>query len=277
MRPFVVDALNRWFGTELFSYLVPNYIVLLAVAVFCGTLVARRRARRRGLDTDAVYGLALWGLPAALAGGRLAHVIVSPSSYESVLQVLDPLRGDSLAFGGFIGAAAAMVSYLLLRRLDVWRYLDCIVCGVGLGNAITRLGCFLDGCDFGAVTASWLGVAFPRGSPAFEAQLQAGLLSPDAAASLPVHPVQLYLAAKGLVLAVLAAVWSGSARARPGEAFCAYWVAYAVLRIGIETLRGDEARGFVGPLSTSQVIAIPVFVISAAGLYLRHRARSDGG
>jgi phosphatidylglycerol:prolipoprotein diacylglycerol transferase len=277
MRPRVVEALNRWSGTGVFTYLVPNYFILLAVAFLAGTLFAVRRARRMGLDPDPVYGLALWGLPMALVGGRLAHVIQSPATYGgSILAVLDPLRGDSLAYGGFIGATVTIAAYLLLRRVEVWRYLDCAIPGVGVGNAITRAGCFLDGCDFGKVTGCWLGVAFPRGSLPFEAQVAQGLIPPAAPQSLPVHPVELYLVLKGLVLAAIAVRWADSSRAEPGEAFCLYWMAYAVARFSLEFLRGDADRGFVGPFSTSQAISIVVLLLAGAGFFLRWRQRPPG-
>jgi phosphatidylglycerol---prolipoprotein diacylglyceryl transferase len=274
MRPYFVELLNRLFGTEVFTYLVPNYAIMLSLGALAGTLWAARRARRMGLDPDVVYGLALWGFPAALLGGRLMSLLYASEAYGgSILAFFDPLIGDSVAYGGFIAGTATVIVYLFYRRVEIWRYLDCAVPGVGLGTFFTRLGCFLDGDDFGSVTSSPLAVSFPAGSFAYLAHVDMGLLSPSSPHSLPVHPVQLYLAVNGLILAAAAAYWSRRGNAAAGEAFSLYWLLYSVTRFGIEFLRGDLSRGFLGPLSTSQITSIPIALLCALLLWHRFKNR----
>ena len=41
-----------------------------------------------------------------------------------------------------------------------------------------------------------------------------------------------------------------------------YLILYSIGRFLLEFLRGDNERGYIGPLSTSQLIAIPVFTIT---------------
>ena len=278
MRPWLVDLLNGWSGTRLFTYLVPNYLIMLGMAAVLGTVVAARRARRAGLEADVIYGAGLWSMPAALIGARLFHVVLAPEEYGgSVLAALDPIRGDSLAYGGFLAGATATIAYFAWRRVPLWPYLDCAAVGAGIGTAVTRIGCFLDGCDFGRLGDFALAVCFPPGSPAHAAHAALGILPPGAAASLPVHPVQLYLVGKGLVCAGIAAAWMRLPRVAPGEAFAVFWMSFACARFAIEFFRGDASRGFIGPLSTSQALSIPVFLAAAAVLASRMRRRSPGG
>ena len=272
MRPYLADILNRAFGTGVFTYLLPNYLILLCAGALVGTVYAARRARARGLNPEVFYGLVLWALPAALLGGRVMGFLYAPESYGgSLLALLDPLRGDSAAYGGFIGGTLAGVGYLLARRVEVWRFLDCAGPPLGVATAFTRVGCFLDGCDFGSPTASALGVCFPAGSPAHAEQVSQGLIAPGALFSLPVHPVQLYLALNGLLLAAVTAWWSRRRTRPPGEAFLGYWALYAVARSGLELLRGDAERKFLGPLSTSQAVSIPVVLLAVGLIGLRRR------
>src|SRR5262245_25695731 len=106
MRPWLVDQLNAFFGTRLFTYVVPNYFILISLSAFLGGIIAVQRSRKRGLDPDACYGLALWGIPAALILSRLLHVLQDPALYGgSLLAMLDPLQGDATAYGGFVGGA----------------------------------------------------------------------------------------------------------------------------------------------------------------------------
>jgi prolipoprotein diacylglyceryltransferase len=111
------------------------------------------------------------------------------------------------------------------------------------------------------------------GSPAFSQQRMEGLLGPDAVRSLPVHPTQLYESAIGLLL-LLMLLLVRRYRRFSGQMFVAFTMGYAVLRYGVERLRADEQRGSLGPLSTSQIIAIATFLAGAAGLawiYARYR------
>ena len=277
MRPFLVDRLNQLFGTEAFSYLVPNYTIVLSATLVLCSLFAGRLARRRGLDAQHVYGAALWALPAGLLGARLLHVAYAHESYRgSLLAFLDPLQGDSVGYGGALAAAVAGLAYFRLRRLDPRPYLDVFAPAIGLAMFGGRLGCFADGCDFGAVTDGPLGVRFPPYSPASLEQAQSGWLDHAGLPSLPVHPAQLYLAVNGLVLALVVLAWQGRARdAVPGRAFALFWLLYACTRFGWELIRGDASRGFIGPLSTSQAISIPVALAALCLWWQTGRKRSN--
>jgi phosphatidylglycerol:prolipoprotein diacylglycerol transferase len=128
---------------------------------------------------------------------------------------------------------------------------------VGLG----RLGCFLGGCCFGAPTSVPWGVVFPPGSEA----------GPH-----PVHPTQLYESAFGwLLLAWM--LWREPRRAFKGELLVVGAVAYSLERFITEFFRGDAERGIHAGLGTSQIISIPVFVVSVGvWVYLRKHGTPPG-
>lgn len=109
---------------------------------------------------------------------------------------------------------------------------------------------------------------YPPGSIPFRAQLHAGVIAPDAAFSLPVHPVQLYLSLNGLVVFVLLS-WIGKRyKPRSGVLFLLFWVFYSLGRFFLEYFRGDTSRGFVGPFSTGQFMSLMIFTLSMAGIYV---------
>jgi prolipoprotein diacylglyceryltransferase len=53
-------------------------------------------------------------------------------------------------------------------------------------------------------------------------------------------------------------------------------VGYGVLRSLIELLRGDASRGHVGPLSTSQLLALVTVTLTVAMWRLHARSGPDG-
>lgn len=273
MRPYFVHLLNSSFGTELFTYIIPNGVMMIGLGALAGTLWAARRAQRLGLEAEVVYGLAVWAAAAGFAGARLMSLVYAPELYgESPLSFFDPLIGDNAAYGGLMAGATASWLYLIRRRIASLPYLDCIAPGVGIIYFIGRMGCFLDGDDFGSATECSLAVRFPRASPAHIVQVDMGLLDRSSQESLPVHPVQIYMGFGGLAVASAGVAWSRRKSTAPGEVFVVCWLIYACARFAVEFLRGDADRGFVGPLSTSQAISIPVALLSlCALLYLRTR------
>jgi phosphatidylglycerol:prolipoprotein diacylglycerol transferase len=82
-------------------------------------------------------------------------------------------------------------------------------------------------------------VSFPAGSPAYYQHLTAGLLSPTADRSLPVHPVQLYEMSASLALFGIMLMVDGWLR-RWGESFLLFGFGYSVIRFAIEWFRADN-------------------------------------
>ena len=107
-------------------------------------------------------------------------------------------------------------------------------------------------------------VAFPRGSPAWYEQLNAGLIASTAPQSLPVLPTQLFEAAANLALFVV--LFFVFRRFRRGTT-ALYLIGYALIRFGMEVLRGDP-RAAIGPFSISQTISLALLV---AGVLLSWR------
>jgi prolipoprotein diacylglyceryltransferase len=80
-------------------------------------------------------------------------------------------------------------------------------------------------------------------------------LSPDAAWSLPVHPTQIYEMLVGVGLFGLLMLLR-RVRKFSGEVFLGWVLGYGILRTIIEIFRGDDDRGNVGSISTSQFVGI---------------------
>jgi prolipoprotein diacylglyceryltransferase len=119
-------------------------------------------------------------------------------------------------------------------------------------------------------TAPAWGVRFPPGSLAALEHARRGFV-PHGAASLPVHPTELYEVAVGLIAAVLSAIRVLRGR-RDGRAFATFLATYAIGRFAIEFLRGDQDRGQALGLSTAQWVSV---AIVAALITTRARRRRD--
>jgi hypothetical protein len=126
------------------------------------------------------------------------------------------------------------------------------------------------GCDYGKVSSLPWAVRFPAGSPAWRDHVRAGLIPADRAASLPVHPTQLYEAMLGLVIVVIA-IYAARRRRKDGQLFVIAAASYAIGRLIIEALRGDAGRGIHAGLSSGQIFSMLVLLAIAARFVVANR------
>ncbi len=265
------------------------YGFLLGLAVVVGWNLSIVLAARDGLDGARVaWGAGVIALLAIL-GSRALHLIVNPAEWARPAVWLD-LRGGIVAYGGFLGGTLG--AYLAFARTEAGflGYADVLSPGVALGIGLTRIGCFLNGCDFGAPTARAWAVRFPRDrvlgpglpmewSPAWRqhflsgASLSGERVTAASSWSLPVHPTQLYESGLGLGLFVLLLALRRR-RPFPGVVFLALAAGYGLGRAAIETFRDDAMRGLVLGLPTSQFLGLATAALAIlVAITLRGRPR----
>jgi phosphatidylglycerol:prolipoprotein diacylglycerol transferase len=261
---------------EVAGYPVAAYGTALLLAFVAGITVATRRARAQGLDADRVLDCSMLILVSSIVGARLfwvvTHLGVFHGPQASWLDAVNPFQGGGFSRGGLSmlgGVVLALVSsfaFFAYRRLPVWPHVDVIMPSVPLGEGITRIGCFLNGCCFGRVcTAPW-GVRFPEGSPA-------ALLFPGAA----VHPTQIYASLLGFASFALL-VWLARRRPPPGVVFFASLVLVGGYRIALDFVRYYESEVIVlraagMDITINQVISLVLVLAGVVGVAVRGRRR----
>jgi phosphatidylglycerol:prolipoprotein diacylglycerol transferase len=185
------------------------------------------------------------------------------------LVVLKVWRGGLAYYGGFIFAAAFGLWYGRKHRLGMWKVADLASPWIAFGLAITRVGCFLNGCCYGKVSNVPWAVRFPQDSIVQRAQVDAHLIAATDPA-LPVHPTQLYLAALNLLTFFVLYYWVRPRKRFNGELFAWLLILKGVFRSFVEIWRDDERGVLFGWLSTSQMLSVPLVLL---GVYLLWRSR----
>lgn len=254
-----------------------SYGVMLGISFVVGWYIAGWLARRDNLPPDRIARCYVVTAVWSIVGARVLYFVANFDRLESPITFFKVWEGGLVAYGGFIGGLVASTVYCRLNRVPLLAWADCAVPGLATGLAFTRVGCFLYGCDYGRTSEVAWAMRFPQNAPVWQHQVRHGLIDSDAATSLPVHPTQLYESLFGLSLFGLTMLVRRYRRFS-GEAFLAFFVTYGVVRSYFETLRVDEQRGGLGPLSTSQIIGLTSIILTAAGyLYLWRRWKRDPG
>jgi phosphatidylglycerol:prolipoprotein diacylglycerol transferase len=285
MLPILFTLKTPWGVQPIYSY-----GVLLGVSLIAGyRLVVRMAARLDQSREDLVGNAYLVAAICGVIGARLLYVFENRDLLEdSGSRWFDITSGGVTAYGGFLGGLLGAAVYLRVKRASLAAFADACMPALALGTVLTRIGCYLYGCDFGSVLGAsapeWLKSlgTFPRwqydelhvyGSPAWLHHVDRYGLSRESAASLPVHPTQLYEALAGVVLLVLA-IGLVRRRAFAGQVALIVAMSYGVFRFLIEYLRDDPERAYAFGFSSAQLISLAL-VPGCAVAYsvLRGRAR----
>ena len=241
---------------EIGSLPIRSYGVLLATAFLASIALGRRDAPRIGVAPDDMTDLGFWIILSAIVGARVFYVVFySWDAFRTnPLVFFQVWNGGLVYYGGLLGAMTGSALFLRVRRLPLLGVMDLAAPAIAFGQGIGRLGCFLNGCCYGAVCTLPIGVTFPPPAP-----------------DHPVHPTQLYEAIAQFTWALL--LWSVRTRVRrPGGMISLYLVSYAVTRFLLEYVRGDGNPVYGLGLTLSQWVS--VLVVAGVGILWAVRGRS---
>jgi phosphatidylglycerol:prolipoprotein diacylglycerol transferase len=254
---------------ELFSIFgVPfhAYRTLLALAFLICTLLAVRESQKRNEGFILPPQAGAWGLLGALLGAKIFWALqyAPPSQWWRAMLLWE---GGLVFYGGLIGGVVVLYAYFRRQRIPFMPAADIMAPYLALGEAITRVGCFLNGCCWGAATHVPWAVSFPPGCAAYAAHIEEGRINPGDPHTLPVHPTQLYMVG-GLALAFVLLKLVLSRKTFPGQVVAAYLFLYGVVRFTVEVFRGDSGRPLLH-MTLSQLISLALVVAALAILALR--------
>jgi phosphatidylglycerol:prolipoprotein diacylglycerol transferase len=284
MHPVLFEIPAPWGAQPIYAY-----GTLLGISLMVGWQIIMLLGRQSGMSASTLADVYLTAALSGVIGARLLYVATNSEEFSSIWQTFDLRTGGLVAYGGLLGGFGGAFVHLRLKRASLLAFADCAAPAIAAGLCLTRVGCYLYGCDFGTRLSSsaprwlarlgtfprWSGIegASLRGSPAFLHHVNTYGLARDADFSLPVHPVQLYEAILGLLLAALC-LWIFQRRAFVGQVLLVFLLGYGIARYFLEYLRDDPERGEAFGFSTSQLISL--LLIPAAGVaysLLRKRAR----
>jgi len=287
MNPNIINA-----GGFVLSW--HGFFTFVAVAV--GVFQVARWAKRAGIDTEAVYAVAVWCVVGGIIGARTVHVIDRWDYYgQNPGQILAVWQGGIGLWGailfGFLGGAAYIGGRRLLARIysgqtmgwfkklmgekiaqgylngvmwarfkdfSIGRLADVTAPAMLIAQTIGRIGDIINGEHTAQATGLPWGFVYSHPlSPSFQ---QWGLNGSQ--------PVIAYEMLWNMV--VLFVIWKLRDRlAPPGMLFTLYLMLYALGRFFIQFLRMDKVW-FAG-LQEAHVIALAVLLVTVP--LLAYKAR----
>lgn len=176
------------------DFSVPAFGIMAVTGYFVAMFFITKEAKRKKINPVLIQSLTMWIIVGMLVGARTWYVIENWYQFSpNFISIFKLWEGGMVFYGGFIGGFLGGVLFTKVAKLPLSEIMDITAPGIAIAIAIGRIGCFLNGCCYGKVTDSCIGVSFPSRwlPPAYLDQVQKGLISPEAQQSLPVIPTQL--------------------------------------------------------------------------------------
>ena len=273
----VIFNLPDWFPL-LGGEAITSFGVFMLFAFLTGGYVIRAGLREMGEDPDKAWDLVFMGVVGGIVGAKLYYVLLNYERLASDPAGLLLSRGGLVWYGGFLLATALVIWEIRRQKLSLPKSADIIAPALALAYAVGRMGCFLVGDDWGRPTDSWLGIAFPRGTPATSVDNieRLGVAVDPALVEkygqiVPVHPTQLYEV--GLSTLIFFLLWKIRGDGRAAGWLFMLWLAVAgVERFLVEVLRAKDDR-FFGALTLAQLISLAIIATGIAGMTRVRRER----
>lgn len=243
------------------------YGIIIASAILLAAWLGTAEARRRGENPETGWSMLLWVIAGGVIGARIYHVIHQWDFYAANPSLIPQVWNGGLGIPGAVaGGALALWVYTRVRGLPTGRWLDIFVMAVPLGQAVGRLGNFVNQELYGPPTTLPWGIPIDAAHRVPEwANLN---LFPEATTRF--HPLFAYEAILSL-LTLGAILWISrrfAHRLYDGDMLLIFIMFYGVVRSYLETFRVQN--WVIAGIPTATWLGIGGLVLAGGFLWLRH-------
>ena len=223
-----------------------GYGLMIAIGALSAYITSEYRAKKRGMQYELIFNLFIWALVGGILGAKLLYYITQMKEIIADPSLLLDISHGFVVYGGIIGGIFSGYLYIRKHKLNFLEYFDLVMPSIALAQGFGRLGCVLAGCCYGNETDSAFHIIFNESD-----------FAPNNVPLIPTQPISSALDFLNFFVLLLIAKRTKA----KGQVAGFYLTFYSAGRFILEFFRGDLERGAIGPLSTSQFIAIFLFLI----------------
>lgn len=229
---------------EIFGIEIMWYGIIISIGVVAALILANILAKKKGLNFENIVDAFLVVFPVSIITARLYYVIFEIESYHSFIDVINIRNGGMAIHGGVIGALISGYLFARYRKINFLEYVDVIMPGVILAQAIGRWGNFMNQeAHGGEVTKEFISI-FPE-------FIQRGMYINGAY----YHPTFLYESIWNLLVCIVLVLLVLKKKEKDnGIVLAGYGILYSIGRFFIEGLRTDSLMVF--GLRTAQIVSL---------------------
>jgi phosphatidylglycerol:prolipoprotein diacylglycerol transferase len=255
-------------------FLITWHGVFTTIGIAVAVVLAAYFGTRRGVLEDDIYNVALWAVPAGIIGARALFVLEHLSSFRHNFGGIFALNEGGISiYGGLIVGALAGWGYAYVKKLPMRRIADAAAMGMIMGQAIGRIGDFINGEHWAKPTQLPWGFCYVNPKA-----LVYGPPYPDNSCGPPpfythgVHPVAGLYEPLLLLIVFGVCLYLRQVLKRDGYVFWVFVLAYSAIRFGLSALRTNEQmvhwHGLT--LTVPQILAVVAAAVAVFAIYYIH-------
>lgn len=254
-------------GFQIGPLYLGSYAICAVIGIFAAFPISIIRYKKFTGDDISLIFVCLFGAIGVFVGMHLLFGITNiqywgqltfANGVKHFIDQIASIFGGSVFYGGLIGGVIAGGISIKVQKLPADIATDCLAPAIAMFHGFARIGCFMGGCCYGV---EWEhGITFTNSLV-------------KSANGVPRVPIQLFEAGFEFLLAGLLWFLLLKAPKMRGKLLALYLLIYPIGRFILEFWRGDEYRGFIFGLSTSQFISILVFIGSMFFFILKANPR----
>ncbi len=235
------------------------YALIIVTGFILGTLFVAHNAKKKGIKTEYIWDIALYGLVFGIIGARIYYCIFDFDTIKDNFWKIFAIHEGGLAiYGAIIGAIITAFVYCRVKKLDVLQIFDLACQGLFIGQAIGRWGNFVNAEVYGLKTSLAWGMSINGSSP--------------------VHPLFLYESLWNVLGLLLVLAFCKKIKTN-GLIFFFYIAWYSFGRFFLEGMRETEfILKVTENVGISQVVAIIGVLCGIVGIvYLKIKSKPVEG
>ncbi len=212
-------------------FTIYSYGMMVAIAFLLGIFIAKLEAIRKNIKPDIMYDFSFYLIVGSIIGARIYYIFFFDLKgfLNDPVSIFKVWQGGLSIHGGILGGVVTGLIFSKIRKISFWKLADLISPSIILGQAIGRIGCFLNGCCFGIKN----------------------------------HPTQIYEFILDFIGFLL--LWNLRKKVTfEGGLFLLYLMMYSVIRIIVTQFRADNLYLWDTGLTLAGLTSIIIFITGMA-------------
>lgn len=253
----------------LFGFDIMFYGLIIGLAFLLAMFLAAGLAKKKGMDTDLYWDFYIFVVIAGVVGSRLYYVLFNLEYYlQNPAKIFNIREGGLAIYGGVIAVILVMIVFCRVKKLKFTAFVDNIVPGLLLGQAMGRWGNFFNCECFGGYTDSLMAMRIRKdlvSSSMMNEEVLSHLVTDGGVQYIQVHPTFLYESLWNTATLIFVLWFKKKKQKADGEILWLYMICYGIGRFVIEGMRTDSLMIGNTGLRVSQCVAL---VSAIAGVIL---------
>lgn len=237
-------------GFSLLGTFIPYYGLFITIGIVCASSLGFFLCKKVNLNPDDFILIVAYLVTFGFIGAKILYILISIKQID-FSQVFKNLKSFNSFFasgfvfyGGLLGGFFALFFVYEIHKVEIGSYIKILAPCISFAHAFGRIGCSFAGCCYGKITELPIFFEYTK-----------SIVAPNGVKLFPVQGIEsscLFILTFILVILIL--------KNHSCKTHLIYISVYSVLRFCLEFFRGDELRGRLFFLSTSQIISLILFL-----------------